>query len=235
MVAVLAGALLIGGCFESEVPSYRYRLSVEVETPEGLKTGSSVIEVGATVAGAGTVVVNGRTRKSVRGEAVAVDLPDGQTLFALLRSENEIDWAANIMFLLSRKYRGDDGYERTVYAIRRHKGVRELPMVIPVGGGAMRRDGRPMLVTFGDEADPMSVEKVDPLNLAATFGEGVSLKRITVQATDDPVTTGIEERLGWIPGQREGMLDGRRNNTIKAENPLANSLSSYDFSKGLIR
>ncbi|MGB7418161.1 MAG: hypothetical protein WA918_03180, partial [Erythrobacter sp.] len=33
---------------------------------------------------------------------------------------------------------------------------------------------------------------------AATFGEGTSLKRITVKLTDDPVTTGIDERLGWL-------------------------------------
>ena len=30
---------------EDAAPDYRYRLTVEVDTPEGLKTGSSVIEV----------------------------------------------------------------------------------------------------------------------------------------------------------------------------------------------
>ena len=59
------------------------------------------------------------------------------------------------------------------------------------------------LVTFGDLDDPTSVEEVDPDDLAATFGEGVSLKRITVQMTDDLVTTGIEERLGWLGKIRE--------------------------------
>jgi hypothetical protein len=52
-----------------------------------------------------------------------------------------------------------------------------------------------MMVTFGDLADPTSVAEVDPDDLAATFGEGVKLKRLTVELTDDPVTTGIEERL----------------------------------------
>ena len=64
-----------------------------------------------------------------------------------------------------------------------------------------------MLVTFGDLNDPTSVERVDPDDLAATFGEGVSLKRITVQITDDPVTTGIEKRLVWLSKYPEPSLD----------------------------
>lgn len=55
-----------------------------------------------------------------------------------------------------------------------------------------------MLVTFGDLADPTTMAEVDPDDLTKTFGEAVSLKRITVQITDDPVTTGIEMRLGWL-------------------------------------
>lgn len=62
-----------------------------------------------------------------------------------------------------------------------------------------------MLVTFRDIDDPASVEKVDPANLAATFGEGVSLKRITVELTDGPVTRGIEERLPWLPNVYENL------------------------------
>lgn len=75
----------------------------------------------------------------------------------------------------------------------------------PTGSGRLHLNpslaemkGRPMLVTFGDLSDPTSMAEVDPDNLAATFGAGVSLKRITVQMTDDPVTTGIEKRLGWF-------------------------------------
>lgn len=60
------------------------------------------------------------------------------------------------------------------------------------------RESRPMLVTFDELGDPTSVALVDPDDLASTFGEGYVLRRITVQMTDDPVTTGIEERLGWL-------------------------------------
>lgn len=89
-----------------------------------------------------------------------------------------------------------------------------------------------MLVTFGDLADPTSVRLVDANNLAANFGEGVSLKRITVQMTDDPVTTGIEGRLQWLPKMYSTMLDGQRLNNSQA---LANNLNQGAFSQGILQ
>lgn len=57
----------------------------------------------------------------------------------------------------------------------------------------------PLLVTFTDITDPTTVKQVNPTNLAATFGPGVSLKRITLEITDEPVTEGkIEHVLGWL-------------------------------------
>lgn len=198
LVAAFA-ALAVSACSgASDPPTYRYRLTVEVETPEGLRTGSSVIEVQTFIASSRAITSPGAVRMRARGEAVAVDMPDGRTLFALLRSENEVDWAGGIMFLLAPQYRGDNAALRTVRAIQRNRSVRELPFSKVVGGGSLRRDGWPMLVTFDDIDDPTSVAMVDPLDLAATFGEGVELKRITVQITDDPVTIGIEERLEWV-------------------------------------
>jgi hypothetical protein len=56
----------------------------------------------------------------------------------------------------------------------------------------------PMLVTFGDLKDPASVKRIDPDDLSASFGAGVKLKAITVQVTGENMTSGIEERLGWL-------------------------------------
>ena len=47
-----------------------------------------------------------------------------------------------------------------------------------------------MFVRFKDIRDPKSVEAVDPA--------AIGVKRIWVEVTSDPVTTGIENRLGWI-------------------------------------
>ena len=60
------------------------------------------------------------------------------------------------------------------------------------------RSHYPLLVTFTDIIDPTTVKVVDPDNLAETFGPGASLKRITLEITDEPVTEGkIESVLGW--------------------------------------
>ena len=55
-----------------------------------------------------------------------------------------------------------------------------------------------MLVTFGDINDPKSVERIDPA--------AIGVRRIIVEVTDEPVTTGIEKRLGWL-GSHRGSLD----------------------------
>lgn len=56
----------------------------------------------------------------------------------------------------------------------------------------------PFLVRYRDEKDPKTVEAVDPGNLAASFGEGVRLKRVTIETTRESVTTGLEKRLPWL-------------------------------------
>lgn len=167
--------------------TFRYRLTVEVETPEGLKTGSSVIEVSVTQTGKNSLATPEARgiRFKQRGEAVAVDLPGGRTLFALLDRADGIAQAA----LNPPRYRHDVEYGYV-------KSIRDMKDI--EAAGLVPRAAYPMLVTFTDIADPASVERVDPGDLAASFGPGVSLKRITVEVTDEPVTTGIEKRLGWL-------------------------------------
>lgn len=111
-----AGAtVLLGGCWRPS-ETLRYRLTIEVETPQGVRSGSSVIEVRG-VRNPDWVNIEGRgTRASFRGEAVAVDLPHGKTLFALLRSEGGTSDAADYPWLAFRERQGIPG---TVYLINR--------------------------------------------------------------------------------------------------------------------
>jgi hypothetical protein len=56
-----------------------------------------------------------------------------------------------------------------------------------------------MLARLRDPQDPATAERVDPTNLAATFGAGVRLVRVTGQITDDPLAPPtIENKLPWI-------------------------------------
>jgi hypothetical protein len=80
---VLGGvALAVGACGEILPEKYRFRLTVEVVTPQGVRQGSNVYEIWANPS------IPGSQRRiwGESGEAVAVDLPNGKTLFALLKT-----------------------------------------------------------------------------------------------------------------------------------------------------
>lgn len=191
VVAMLAGCGLI---YPSD--RLRQRITVEVETPQGVRTGSSVVE---------TEVQEGKSwgdasgiQFTLKGEAVAVSLPGGRTLFAVLHGSGDTfrdDPASYQVRLLSDALRA--GAQASVRvpvqglnlmqaraAAKRAKVNLTLP-----------RNLYPTLVTFADPTDPRSVEQVVPTDLAATFGPGVRLKRITLAVTNDAVTTGISARL----------------------------------------
>ena len=92
----------------------------------------------------------------------------------------------------------------------------------------------PYFVRFKDIKDPKSVEQVDPDNLAKSFGTGVKLKSLTVQMTDEPVTVGIEKRLGWL-GSVGPLIDAGSmpRPPLGEPYPFAVTISSTDFQKGL--
>jgi hypothetical protein len=75
-------------------------------------------------------------------------------------------------------------------------------------------------------ADPKSVEAVAADALEKSFGPGTKLRRITVQITDDAVTSGIGKRLAWLGEYYNKMLDGHRYND---STNLNNSLASGAF------
>ena len=200
--------LALAGCGKVDrTPDYRFRLTVEVETPAGLKTGSTVIEVETDVAGEYAIPTPGRVEHRMRGQAAAVDLGDGQVLFALLQSEESFDWAATIMFQLSPSFSGENAFLASYDAMLKRRSAIRVPR--HWGSGLLRgHSAYPMLMTFEDIQDPASAVKVDPDDLAARFGEGVRLKQITVQMTDDPVSTGIERWLPWLDDFRRKTFDG---------------------------
>ncbi|MEM7702652.1 MAG: hypothetical protein AAF251_11995 [Pseudomonadota bacterium] len=182
---------------EDKAPDYRYRLTVEVDTPEGLKTGSSVIEVQQTLVRPGSSPGSQGVSRKVRGEAVAVDLPGGKTLYALLRSDNNVDWAS-LLFVYLAGPSTDPDFVDQLDDVQDVSGEQVVPRRWPPVGFLPERSAYPIVVTFADEADPTSMVRVDPDDLSASFGEGVSLKRLTAELTNDDVTTGITERLGWV-------------------------------------
>lgn len=159
---------------------------------------------------------------------MAVSLPGGQTLFALLRGSGDTP-------------RSDPAaYQVRLFHEALNAGA-QASVQVPVRGlnlmqaRAAAKEAKvnltlpeklyPTLVTFADPADPRSIEQVVPTDLAATFGPGVRLKRITLAVTDDAVTTGIGARL---PSYDSGFDEWFRN--LAYGDPRAVLLS--DFRQG---
>lgn len=191
MVA-LSLPLLGGGCDPfAHAATIRYRMTVEVATPQGLRTGSSVIQ--STISMRRTVYDPRAIDYNVKGEAVAVALPGG-TLFAVLNnSAIGYDYPTYLLHnalthgiaspALSRQYDPPEWMEEIAEAGK----VRPIVALQPVD--------YPTLVRFRDPREITSMEIVNAEDLAAAFGPGVHLQRILLQVTDDPVTNGIRGQM----------------------------------------
>lgn len=225
LATILLSVLALAGCDSEKLgktlPGYRYRLTAQVQTPEGLKTGSSVIEVQWTTPGK-IFGSQGSASYRLKGEAVAVDLPKGQTLFILLSTPWSYDWAAQAL--------GNTGILKTmVSAEGADPGVHPLPRTIMLGPDKL--DNYPYFVRFRDPRDPASIERVDPDALAKTFGPGTTLKALTVQLTSDPVTHGIYARLPWLKTQQGSLVKYPPRTPIK-DIPEEKGLTEGAFIRG---
>ena len=235
IVALVLLALVAWWVWARPVVVLHYRMTVSVDTPEGVKSGSAVRRViiswlpkilpdehGASVV--------------VKGEAVMVDLGARGMLFALLRGNSRlgVDYGQTILAdafpvpvdgegaytRVGRRYYSQLGHEKRTLGTEQY----------------------PMMVRFRDINDPKTIEDVyarprtitpenralakrDPFEIA--FGEGVKLKEITIEITDDPVTTGVRKILPSF-GQGSGFDEWQR--TLPYGNPLRLDLS--DFVKG---
>ncbi len=228
MLGVVVAVLVVVGWFTGSINILGFRwwfwhqkLTVEVQTPDGVKSASSVsavrwervpewFHIGDSGGGPGAGFL--------KGEAVVLQLDEGKYLFALLKG----DLARMAIHVFAEPPL--KAYNRQAYGpvLDRLPGLAETRILTP--------KQYPLLVTFRNINDPASVKQVDPADLAATFGPGYSLTSITMSITDEPMTKGkVEDVLGWLENFRAIHLDGSRYATIDADNRFANSLSAGSF------
>jgi hypothetical protein len=224
-IAVLGLPLLLAGCFGNRA-SFRYKLTLSVETPEGVKSGFSVVELDA-----GDVTIPGRgTMSRATGEAVYVDLGEGaRPIVAVMvpyRPERGgFKWGdgkPDIDGLLRLYGEPAKSEETLIDRIRRLARLR--------GPRMLTADDLPDLVTFADINDPKSVRWVDPHDLPAALGRDVKWNSITIEVTNEPVTTGIEKKLPWLKGLGT-TLNGKTLHPIENV-PAAGHLVASNFKKG---
>ena len=195
-VALLA-ALWIGDQIRINRPGHKYRLTVEVETPEGRKSASGIMAIHPDRS-----YSRGGHTKTV-GDAVFVDLGGAKNLVALLAhidGKLELD---GINYVALRAYTAAaDGKRVSFNEMNRMTGS------VPVTGALI-----PVLVTFSDPANPGTARNVPPDDAEVVLGKGYRLQRITAEAVPngfwpldfggalgEPVTRGIQGRLPWLNG-----------------------------------
>jgi len=222
---VLANLMLIAltGCdVLSGAHSYRYRVTVEVETPVGLRTGSSIWEV-ETNAGSG--IPDRSLHSRVHGEAVAVELPSG-VLFATMRSQvlnSPGDYAAGLVNSHLRREPTPGAVMTRDWAENMRRIARAKPSF------ELAPDELPLLVRFRDPKDANSLQSVSPKALNATFGNGVRLRRVIVAVTDERSKGNeILDLLPWLATHR-GALERCPPETLICEMPAKCSLTEGDF------
>ena len=205
-LAIILGAII---CFSvalsATYPSgtWRYKITVNVDTPEGMKTGSAVREV--TFTPSISLMPDATPKPRSKGEAVVVDMGKRGVLFAITDYND---------------------YQRVFRAFPFPRGG-----TTPEGLKyySSLKDAKKLLkgdqfVNFRDIKDPLTVRAVvskktpelqhlygdDLTDFHEAFGEDVNLLDVIIQMTEEPVTLGIVDKyLLWLPERKKGALDGR--------------------------
>jgi hypothetical protein len=179
----------------------RSRLTIVVETPEGERSGSSVTQETISFPGGLTRAQGWGLTQQLVGEAVAVDLGQHGILFSTFERQSILSrmggdaYNAGLTPFPPEKFRGEHAAKASIneqYAAYLDNLNRSRPK------SELQLKDVPALVRFGSLNDPTSVTLVNPLDLATSFGPGVTFKGATVEITEDPITHGIEARLPWL-------------------------------------
>lgn len=201
LFVVIGGPLLLlGSCFAilatgTDNEHWNQRLTLVIETPTRSVSGSVVQRIDwQGTRGLYKSMTSGVDSSSasvkVTGEALAIEVVPGRCLFALLKGGDgwQGEPGSNAGFAIGVPL---GHFARSAEAV---EAILNFPKDTPI---ALAPGAWPMLVTYEDITKPETVREVDPLDLAAVFGDGVRLKAVTLEITREPVTVGrVEGVLG---------------------------------------
>lgn len=222
-IAIIVGLFalsLTAWLWPNTYPKYvfRYELTAEIETPNGLRSGSSVVE--ATYA---MPRKDGSVSQGLFGESLVVDLGGGKNFIITLTNQyghredklNAIYLPLDLFDIYWNVKRDEQGLATTerTFAAAKLSPAKEVPL-----------ERLPLAVTFTDPRDPMSIVEVDPRDLAATYGSGYRLRRVTIEASSKSLTDGVLEKL--LPWLRPKMESHTKR--LSGDEPMPRGLSSRE-------
>lgn len=252
---VLAAVLPLIACGDDAFPDYNYKMTIYA----GNTAFSSVRRIDQERVQSMIDSAGVRVERKLSGEAVILDL-NGRTYYALLSRPNNADYAlltvtaaslgahipnAELQSDLEQavdEYKEDKrravnpAYHLEDIAARSRAmteivGPKDLPRTLP---SSFMDKGRrvptqiqtwPMFVTFDDPSDPMTVREVSP--------DSIGVSQITVEITDEDVTTGIDKTFSWWDQYKKRRFDGSSRITQNmTTSDVRNSITTGDFSTG---
>ena len=185
----LALLVLIWAAIALDTQTVRYRLTVEIDTPQGVRSGSSVIQLDISDGTKSSLALPDarRVTMTVRGEAAFVDLGGGKSVIAIL----------DRVYPAEVSDAGSPG--------QRNLSAASIPTLVT-------------FADIADPASAKVVAPTAE-GFAAAFGPGYAFRRTTVEIVPagwwpfslipapwpqwlfgEPLTRGIEERLPWWNG-----------------------------------
>ncbi|WP_407167340.1 hypothetical protein [Bradyrhizobium sp. ORS 111] len=167
--------------------TYRYRLTVNIETDGKLHSGSSVVEV---VWHAHVLPELVSFSPELRGQAALVDLGEHGVVVATLTADDwgwhnsNAGWGA--LWLVPRAFGVRDSNEGLSKLVNLH-GKRELAL-----------DNLPRLLWLSNPRDPTTAKTISIDDIPSDFGSSAKFAGASVEITSDPLVANIREALPWI-------------------------------------
>lgn len=212
---VLLAVLVVGDQIRINRPGHKYRLTVDVETPLGIRSAAGILAVTPD---------RGYSRKGytqTSGDALFIELGGGKNLVVLLAHlDKTLDLDA-INYVALRAYNAAGGKRVSFNEMSQMRGA------VPVKGELI-----PVLATFADPADPGTLRVVAPDHLEASFGSGFRLRDISAEVVPNgfwpvdfggvlgaPVTRAIASKLPWA-GKPESAAAALKAADLQAREPI---------------
>lgn len=193
-LGAIAVGLVGGDQIRLNRPDHKYRLTVEIETPQGVKSASHVIAVHPNRGYSGS----GSEGTKIKGDALVVEVGNGKSAVVLLAHGGQpLDFEAiNYLDL------------RALYVLGQRvqfRDLKNLSATAPVTEGRI-----PVMLAFADMANPASARAVEADQFESAFGAGVRLRGMKVEtlppgwwpidfggALGEPVTRTVDATLPW--------------------------------------
>jgi len=160
-------------------------MTAEFETPQGLKTGSGVVEATYGLTLEPSLLVDNRIIArtfTVRGDAIAVEIPNVSTVYVTLRPVTHRNLSAELLKAVGEK--STKSGREWIAEVQSRSGV-----------GRITPEAAPLLVTFRDPKDETSGRGSLPTD---EISPGVRLRGIRVEVTNEPISRNIHRHLPWL-------------------------------------